>query len=868
MATVYLADDLKHRRKVAVKVLRPELAAIIGAERFLKEIEVTANLQHPNILPLYDSGEADSFLYYVMPFIEGESLRDKLAREKQLGVDEAVALSRQVAAALEYAHRHGVVHRDIKPENILLPSGQALVADFGIALAVSQAGGSRMTETGMSLGTPHYMSPEQATGDRTLDARSDIYALGCVTYEMLAGEPPYLGNTAQAIVAKILTEAPTPVRKRRGSVPPHVEAAVQVALSKLPADRFGSAAEFAAALANPGYTLPGTMTAATSEAVDLRWKRRAQIGFGLAALVTLGLLAVLLRPRRVAPALITRLAIALPKGEGIRQGGYGRIAMSADGRRIVYVSTRENGGSRLVARELDQLHATPVPGSELAVSPFLSPDGKSVGFFSGSVGSVPLKVASLLGGPAITVADTGLIPMGGDWGSDGYLYVSGSRGLVRVPAAGGPAEALTRLREGEINHAWPNVLPGASGVVFTILNGLAIGRQIAVLDLKTRAVTTLVAGTYARYASTGHLVYLRDDGALLAAPFDAGTLKVTGPPIALLEGIALRTFGAADLAFGQNGTLLYNSGTSGFEHLVWTGRDGKWSLTDPAWSADFITHALSPDGKRAAVSVLKDGPSRDLWIKELDAGPLTRFTFEGSVNQRPAWTSDGKTVTFISDRSNRTRLYAMLANGNGTPQELVSQKQEPRSIVEGFFSPDRKWLIYRTAGSEAGAGDIMGLRPGADSMPVPLVGTRFAEVSPTLSPDGKWLAYTSTESNLSEVYVRPFPNMDEGRWQVSVAGGREPQWGPNSHELFYKNGDDMLIVATIASTGGFEVKERRTLFSTADYDNDPEYPRYNVSPDGQRFLLSQKNVASETDLVFVFNWFEELKARMRKGSDQ
>src|SRR4026209_1506799 len=214
MATVYLAHDLKHDRKVALKVLKPELAAILGAERFLNEIKVTANLQHPNILPLYDSGEADTFLYYVMPFVEGESLRDKMHRERQLGVEEALQITKSVAAALQYAHERKVVHRDIKPENILLQAGQALVADFGIALAVSQAGGSRMTETGMSLGTPHYMSPEQATGDRTLDARSDIYALGCVTYEMLAGEPPYLGNTAQAIVAKILTEVPTPVRKR------------------------------------------------------------------------------------------------------------------------------------------------------------------------------------------------------------------------------------------------------------------------------------------------------------------------------------------------------------------------------------------------------------------------------------------------------------------------------------------------------------------------------------------------------------------------------------------------------------------------------------------------------------------------------
>ncbi|HUK64916.1 MAG TPA: serine/threonine-protein kinase, partial [Dongiaceae bacterium] len=251
MATVYLANDLRHDRPVALKVLRAELAAVIGADRFLTEIKTTANLQHPHILPLFDSGSADGFLYYVMPYVEGESLRDRLSREKQLPVDEALRVATEVASALDYAHRHGVVHRDIKPENILLHEGQALVADFGIALAVSTAGGKRMTETGMSLGTPHYMSPEQAMGEREITPKSDVYALGCVLYEMLLGEPPFTGPTAQAVVAKVMTEKPGPIVARRDRVPAHVEDAVFTALEKLPADRFATAAEFAAALERP-----------------------------------------------------------------------------------------------------------------------------------------------------------------------------------------------------------------------------------------------------------------------------------------------------------------------------------------------------------------------------------------------------------------------------------------------------------------------------------------------------------------------------------------------------------------------------------------------------------------------------------------
>jgi serine/threonine-protein kinase len=264
MATVYLAHDVKHDRKVAVKVLRPELAAVIGAERFLAEIKTTANLQHPHILPLHDSGEAGGTVFYVMPFIEGESLRDRLDHERQLPVDDAIRITREVADALDYAHRKGVVHRDIKPENILLHDGRAVVADFGIALAVSRSeGGSRLTETGMSLGTPHYMSPEQAMGEREITAKSDVYALGCVLYEMLTGEPPFPGPTAQAIIARVLTEEPRSLTLQRRTVPPHVEAAVLGALSKLPADRFASAAEFSAALGDAGFE-PRTGTVRTA----------------------------------------------------------------------------------------------------------------------------------------------------------------------------------------------------------------------------------------------------------------------------------------------------------------------------------------------------------------------------------------------------------------------------------------------------------------------------------------------------------------------------------------------------------------------------------------------------------------------------
>jgi serine/threonine-protein kinase len=445
MATVFLAEDVKHHRHVALKVLKPELAAILGAERFLKEIEVTANLQHPNILPLYDSGEAAGYLYYVMPYIEGESLRDRLSREKQLPVDEALRIADAVAAALQFAHERGVVHRDIKPDNILLQAGQALVADFGIALAVSQAGGSRLTETGLSLGTPHYMSPEQATGDRAIDARSDIYALGCVLYEMVAGEPPHLGNTVQAVVAKILTEEPEPVTKRRKTVPAHVDAAVRKALAKLPADRFASVAEFRAALGNASFTVPVMAAQAYGSRGD--WRGRAAVPMTLAAVV-LGVLAAAgwRRTPTTPPRAVVRFEVAPSDSTSRLVEG----AVSPDGGRVVLVQRGSDTHLQLSVRDLSALASRSLQISDLYPSwPAFSSDQHDIAFvslFPGNPFIGRLKTLPSAGGPASTLADSAIVTP--SWGDDGYIYFSAPSGtsaparIVRVPSSGGHIDTL------------------------------------------------------------------------------------------------------------------------------------------------------------------------------------------------------------------------------------------------------------------------------------------------------------------------------------------------------------------------------------------------------------------------------------------
>ena len=420
MATVYLADDLKHQRKVALKVLKPELAAVVGAERFLAEITTTANLQHPHILPLFDSGEADSFLFYVMPYVEGETLRDRIDREKQLPVDEAVALASKVAGALHHAHEHGVIHRDIKPGNILLQDGEPVVADFGIALAVGAAGSNRLTETGLSLGTPYYMSPEQATGDQAVGASTDTYALGSVLYEMLTGDPPYMGSTAQAVLGQIIAGKPISAAEHRSSIPANVDAAVRKALEKLPADRFTSAQDFVRALGDEHFRY-GELAVAGSGAAAGRWKR-------LSVVTTMAVMSAValwgwLRP--VAEPPVIRYTLGLAADEAWRDDFGPSHTLSPDGSRLVYVGPGDDGGNALWIKERGELRARRIPGTEGEfLQPFFAPDGQRVGFFQATPTSErALKVVSLEDPGIITLADSGLFRYGGSWGRDGDIYL-------------------------------------------------------------------------------------------------------------------------------------------------------------------------------------------------------------------------------------------------------------------------------------------------------------------------------------------------------------------------------------------------------------------------------------------------------------
>ena len=864
MATVYLARDLRHDRQVAVKVLKPELGAVLGAERFLSEIKVTANLQHPNLLPLFDSGEAGGLLFYVMPFVEGETLRDQLDREKQLSIEEAVHIAVAVASALQYAHEHGVIHRDLKPENVLIQAGQPVIADFGIALAVSKAGGARVTQTGLSLGTPQYMSPEQAAGDRVIDARSDIYSLGAVTYEMVAGEPPHSGTSAQAIMAKLMTSEPRPLHMLRSTVPIHVAAAVEKALSKLPADRFASARDFAQALTNPHFTSStrtgiAAQIAVTSAGIK-KWKRATFATGAVAALLLAAVLWAWLRPKP--PAQVVRSVVPFDSTQSLN-GGWSRVALSPDGSTLAFT-----GGSdrKIFVRRRDELAARELPGTEDAVAPFFSPDGNDLGF---TTPGFVMKVISLRGGAPIIINDSLVSRAGSFWASDGMIYAPDRNNRVIVRLAPSPGSKVTPVTEidtlsGEVAQRLPYVLPNGKGLIFTVYYGTRgkTGQAIAVGDIETRKHRILLPGMSAIYSRSGHLLYVTENGTLMAAPFDQNKMEISGEAFAVANQVRLGAIGSSDIAVTQNGSLLYVTGgaLNGFE-LAWVSRDGKAQPVDTTWRGNFSFPALSPDGARVAVSLF-DGSHSDIWIKQLDTGPTAKLTFEGTSNLYASWTPNGQSITYASNAAGKNDLWTKRFDGSA---QAVGQLHDKRSLGESVWSHDGKWLIYRTSRSEAGGGDLYAIRPGIDTVPLTIVATKFSESLPALSPDDRWLAYTSNETGKDEVFVVPFPNVTSAKWPVSTRGGIGPIWSHRGTELFYRDGDANMVSVAVKTSPTFSMGATKTLFPARGYGSSANHQMYDLAKDDSRFLMIRRTGTSVPDtMIIVDNWFDELKTKYRK----
>jgi len=863
MATVYLAQDLKHDRKVALKVLKPELAAVLGAERFVVEIKTTASLQHPHILPLFDSGRtggqadgrSDEFLYYVMPYVEGETLRNQLDRETQLGIEEAVRITTEVADALDYAHRHGVIHRDIKPENILLHDGRSMVADFGIALAVSAAAGGRMTETGLSLGTPHYMSPEQATADKDLTNRSDIYSLASVLYEMLTGSPPHTGASAQQIIMKIVTEEAAPVTRVRKSVPPNIAAAVAKALEKLPADRFATAAQFAEALTHRGFS-----TAARVPGQAGAEARIARLPARLTALVPWVLVAALaatslwLARGRGETDSAMRFAVDLDSAQGFP--GTSPVLMTPDGRTVI-VTAVVGRRNVLLARPLDRLEATVIPGSEGAERAFLSFDGRWVGFAArGKLMKLPVE-----GGTPVALADSRW--GGGTWGRDGTIIYTQTyqTGLWRVSAAGGEARAVTTpdSSSGELAHWWPQLLPDGRHVVFTAFRTPTDRATIEVLDLKSGTRRVLVqGGVMGRYVASGHVVFARDR-ALLAVPFDLRRLAVTGPSVVVVDDVAMEySDGFAAYDVSPSGTLVVlPSDASGTRfQVVEVDRRGveRPILEEPDRYAD---PRFAPDGRRLAVVVTPARGASDVWVVDPARGSRTRVTAEPASDFGAFWTPDGRDLVYMSERP-LFELFRRAADGSRAPEQILGGGHDR---ILGSVSADGRLAAFAlsvSTGTELWTVSLQG--PPA---PRKYLANGFNLGHPSLSPDGRWMAYDADESGRVEAYLQSFPDPTGARRQVSSGGGSQPVWTRDGRELVFQRGDSMMAVTVEPASGAVGTP---VLLFAGPYESSADWTQtrsYDVRPDGGRFvLLKWPASVARRRVVVATHWFDELRARV------
>jgi serine/threonine-protein kinase len=889
MGEVYRARDTKLKREVAIKVLPEEFSRDSDrVVRFQREAEALAALNHQNIAGIYDLQQSEKTRYLVLELVEGDTLADIIDKRGALPLEEALNIAKQICEALEAAHEKGIVHRDLKPANVkVLPDGRVKVLDFGLAKALDTTPANpalsnsptlsmAATNAGIILGTAAYMSPEQAKG-KNVDRRTDIFAFGCVLYEMLTGRPAFDGEDVPDILSRILQREPD-WTLLPPSVPPRIRELLRLCMEKNPKNRRRDAGDVRVDIEQE-KSQPTAEQTETSGDLKQRSTGRARLFAERAIAVITGILlagigmwtvAHFSGPQTVQPV---RFAIVSSLAEQLAVNATDRdIAISPDGSRIVYRSGGA-GQIHLSVRALNQLDARPIAGITDAVRwPFISPDGHWIGFFTANGGE--LKKVSIDGGPPITLCRINGAPRGASWGPDGMIvFATGdpTTGLLSVPEGGGEPKILTKpdKASGEADHFYPFVLPGGRAVLFTITatNGQPIeNSQIAVLDLKTGQKRTVIrGGSHAEYVESGHIVYAVA-GTLRAVRFDSARLQVLSDPVPVTEQVTTFGSGSANFAISRNGTLVYQPGGAGGgggpqRSLVWLNRQGK---EDPisAPPRAYLQPRLSPDGTRVAVQI--QDQENDIWIWDLMRQTLTRLTFDPGADQFPIWTPDSRRIIFTSSRnSSAGNLYWQSADNTGSVERLSTSPNLQRATS---ISPDGKQIVMIDQTPEGG-NDIGLLTMDDKKSTSLLIHTTFREFNGDISPDGRWLAYESNESGYNEVYVRPFPNVDSGHWQISNSGGSRPLWARNGRELFYVNGENRLMAVPV-QTGGqtFSRGNPTKLFDTPIFTSSPART-YDISPDGQRFLMIKDKSATEPstpaldNMVVVLNWVEELKAR-------
>jgi serine/threonine-protein kinase len=701
---------------------------------------------------------------------------------------------------------------------------------------------------------------------------------------MLTGNPPHVGSSAQQIIMKIITETAQPVIAHRKSVPRNVAAAVAKALEKLPSDRFESAKAFADALSNPSFQYGDALTSvAGARGHVVRYRDPVTVGLGVFALIaTAAALLAMMRP--APPQLVGKYAIALDSTAQLAYRGIGepaRVALTPDGSTVIYVSSRAGRFSaldELLVRPLGSLESRALPGTLGASRPAVSPDGSQVAFLAGPADHASLVVVPLGGGPPLTLADSA-IASGPAWGPKGFIFYVTRTGIIRrVAATGGPTEDVVRLPalSGAANYRWLTILPGGHAAIVGIRPGSPTDDAQYLLrsvDFATGQLGATLSGIAAHYVAEARaLIYVAPDGSLMAVPFDVSHQKLKGRPQALFTGVSARN-GEADLDVA-GGMLVYAlPGQNGVEHMAWVSRKtGIAQTVDSTWTdTEFESFALSPDGGRLAVTIGggvatdKSNQSRyDVWLKQLDHGPMSRLSFGGESNTDPSWSGDGKYVSYTSLRGGYGSLWRRRADGVGE-EELVADIG--RNIIESRWSRDGAWLVVSVSGPPSR--DIMAMHLGVDRALRPLLAEAHDEWKPSISPNGQWLAYVSTESGTEQVFVRPFPNVQAGKWQISLSGGTDPVWSADGRELFFRalsrNREPQVLVAELSKGPGL-ADLRVLITSPRGFEVNPQDRMFDVSPDAQRFMVSVQENDDETgNLVVVHNFIAELRAALASG---
>ena len=877
MGEVYRARDTRLGRDVAIKILPQHLSEKPDArQRFEREARAISSLNHPHICTLYDIGHQDGNDFLVMEYIEGETLAKRLEKGP-LATAELLRTGIEVADALDKAHRKGILHRDLKPSNVMLTKSGAKLMDFGLAKAAGDGSAPALetltqslnpsarrtpvTVQGTIVGTFQYMSPEQMEG-KEADARSDIFSLGAVLYEMATGKRAFKGKTTASVIAAILEREPPAISSVQPMSPPALDRTVKICLAKDPDERFQSAHDVKLQL--EWIREAGSQAGVPAPVVAHR-KNRERIAWAaaVAAIIVAALFATgyFLRAPKPPQAIVAQ--IAAPKSATYALWGVspGLPALSPDGTQLAFVAVDSDGKQLLWVRPLNSPDARPLEGTDEAAHPFWSPDGRSIAYFAKD----KLDRIDASGGPAIPIADIAGAA-GGTWGPDGTILIgSGTQGILRVPASGGTLTQVQKLKSSQVPTGWPQFLP--DGKHFLFYKGFEDSSTYAA-SLDGGAPMLILRGVSdAVYAPPGYLLFIRG-GALMAQRFDAAKLRLSGDasPIAEnIEGNGILKKGLFTVS--GNGTLIYEKEFGGGIQISWRDRTGK-VISQTGTPGNYGTPAISPDGTRLAVSYTGPSSSKpDIWMFDLARGIKTRVTFAPGISADAFWSPDGK-VCFLSNQNGSFRLYEKPADGTGKPVPLVAHDDEAEFF--GTWSADGKYFAFQRSGSieqrtanegpgtnGPASGEIWAISRVGDGKPFPVVQNgQFVAIEPALSPNGKWLAYVSDESGRWEIYVVPFPH-GSGKWQISSAGGNWPRWSRSGNELFYRGKDDLMSAQISEKQGSLVVGKTQELFKIGS-GRGGLGPMYDVSADG-KFVVAEQTGQDITPLTVVVNWPALLK---------